>query len=116
MFRLIVLLAVLAAVTTNAFVPGSRVVTPRASFVQQMATQDEGIFAWLSGFLFPLTATKEMDATKVIPNPPKLNKAPKGSLQFKRNQIDQKAAFEQRYLPPGWFKKQKLFANLDKRY
>ena len=76
---------------------------------------DEGIFAWLSGFLFPLSATKEMDATKVIPNPPKLNKAPKGSLQFKRNQVDQKAAFEQKYLPPGWFKKQKLFANLDKR-
>ena len=56
-----------------------------------------------------------MDVTKVVANPPKFNAAPKGSIQAKRNQIDQKAAFEQRYLPAGWFKKQKLFSNLDKR-
>ena len=65
--------------------------------------------------MFPLSATKEMDVTKVVANPPKFNAAPKGSIQAKRNQIDQKAAFEQRYLPAGWFKKQKLFSNLDKR-
>ena len=120
MFRF-VLLIVLVAATTAFIVPTVRTVrTSNGLFMASKATTEEpaaGPWDWIAGFFFPLTATKEMDLSKVEPNPPRFRKATTsaGAKSKKWDQQDAAAAFTAKYVPESWQKRQKYMGGLDAR-
>lgn len=120
MFRFVLLVVLVAA--TTAFVPPAsrKVQTSNGLFMSTLQTkveQEVGPLDWIAAFLFPLTATKEMDMSKVELNPPRFCKAATLSAFRSRKwaQQDAAAAFAAKYVPESWLKRQKYMSKLDAR-